>query len=187
MTAAYRRSFFADPAATGVASARAGNVIGGGDWGEDRLLADAVRAVQGGTPLRVRNPAAVRPWQHVLSALAGYLMLAQALWEGSCPAGAWNFGPPHEEARSVEWVVEELARLWEGALRWEPDPRPAPPEASYLAIDSGAAERELGWSAPLTLGGSLALLVDWHVAAARGADMRAVSLGQLEQLAAGAV
>ncbi len=187
VTAAYRRSFFGDPAAPGVASARAGNVIGGGDWGEDRLLADAVRAVQEDTPLRVRNPAAVRPWQHVLSALAGYLMLAQALSEGSCPAGAWNFGPPEEEARSVEWVVEELARLWEGALRWEPDPRPAPPEASYLAIDSGAAERELGWSAPLTLERSLELLVDWHVAAARGADMRAVSVGQLDQLAAGAV
>ncbi len=187
VTAAYRRSFFEAPGAPGVASARAGNVIGGGDWGEDRLLADAVRAVQAGTPLRVRNPAAVRPWQHVLSALAGYLLLAQALWEGTCPAGAWNFGPPRDEARSVEWVVEELARLWEGALRWEPDPRVAPAEAAYLAIDSGASERELGWAPPLTLERSLELLVAWHVAAAEGSDMRPVSLGQLEQLTAGAV
>ena len=136
MTGAYRRSFFADPVTPAVASARAGNVIGGGDWGEDRLLADAVRAVEADAPLRVRNPSAVRPWQHVFGALSGYLLLAQTLWEGSCPAGAWNFGPPREEARSVEWVVEELARLWEGALRWEPDRRAAPPEASYLAIDS---------------------------------------------------
>ncbi len=129
----------------------------------------------------------MRPWQHVLSALAGYLQLAQALWEGCCPAGAWNFGPPEQEARSVEWVVEELARLWHGALRWEPDPRPAPAEAAYLAIDSGASERELGWSPPLTLERSLELLVDWHLAASEGADMRAVSLGQLDQLAAGSL
>ena len=184
VTAAYRRSFFADPATAAVASARAGNVIGGGDWGEDRLLADAVRAVEADTTLRVRNPSAVRPWQHVFSALSGYLLLAQTLWEGSCPAGAWNFGPPREEARSVEWIVEELARLWEGALRWEPDGRTAPPEASYLAIDSTASERELGWIPPLTLGQSLELLVAWHRAAAEGADMRAASLAQLDQLTA---
>ena len=99
VTGAYRRSFFEDPGGPWVASARAGNVIGGGDWGEDRLLADAVRAVQAGVPLRVRNPSAVRPWQHVFSALAGYLLLAQALWEGSCPAGAWNFGPPRDRGK----------------------------------------------------------------------------------------
>ena len=186
VTAAYRRSLFAYPGAPGVASARAGNVIGGGDWGEDRLLADAVRAVEAGVPLRVRNPSAVRPWQHVFGALAGYLLLAQSLWAGSCPAGAWNFGPPRDEARSVEWVVEELSRLWEGALRWEPDPRPSPPEAGYLAIDSTASERELGWAPPLTLESSLELLVAWHAAAGQGADMRSLSLGQLEQLTAGA-
>ncbi len=182
---AYRRSFFEHPGSPGVASARAGNVIGGGDWGEDRLLADAVRAVQAGVPLQVRNPSAVRPWQHVFSALTGYLLLAQAIWEGNCTAGAWNFGPPRDQVRSVEWVVEELARLWEGALRWEPDPRPAPAEAAYLAIDSAASERELGWAPPLTLERSLELLVAWHSAAEQGADMRSVSLRQLQELMAG--
>jgi len=184
VTGAYRRSFFEAPGAPGVASARAGNVIGGGDWGEDRLLADAVRAVEAGTPLRLRNPSAVRPWQHVFGALAGYLLLAQALWEGSCPAGSWNFGPPRDEARSVEWVVQELARLWEGALAWQPDPRPAPREASHLAIDSTASERDLGWAPPVTLEQALELLVAWHVAAAEGSEMRSVSLAQLEQLTA---
>ncbi len=184
VTAAYRRSFFEDPGSPAVASARAGNVIGGGDWGEDRLLADAVRAVQAGVALQVRNPAAIRPWQHVFGALSGYLLLAQALWEGACPAGAWNFGPPPDEARSVEWVVEELVRLWQGALRWQPDRRPAPAEASSLEIDSTASERELGWSPPVTLERSLELLVAWHTAAAAGADMRSVSLGQLEELTA---
>jgi len=180
---AYRSSFFGDAGTPEVASARAGNVIGGGDWGEDRLLADAVRAVQAGSPLRVRNPSAIRPWQHVFCALTGYVLLAQRLWEGSCPAGAWNFGPPREEAGSVQWIVQELARLWDGALRWEPDRRAAPPEASYLAIDSMASERELGWVPPLSLEAALELLVAWHRAAAGGADMRAVSLEQLDGLA----
>lgn len=186
VTGAYRQSLLVGAGTAAVASARAGNVIGGGDWGEDRLLADAVRAVEAGTPLRVRNPAAVRPWQHVLAALSGYLLLAQSLFDGSCPAGSWNFGPPLEEARSVEWVVEELTRLWQGALRWEPDPRPAPPEASYLAIDSTASERELGWTPPLTLEDSLELLVTWHRTAGEGGDVRAVSLAQLERLTASA-
>ena len=184
VTSAYRRTFFEEVDAPEVASARAGNVIGGGDWGEDRLLADAVRAVQDGSPLLVRNPSAVRPWQHVFCALSGYMLLAQRLLEGSCPGAAWNFGPPDEGARTVQWVVQELERLWDGALRWEPDLRAAPPEASYLAIDSTASERDLGWVPPVPLGPALELLVAWHRAAEDGADMRAVSVGQLEESAA---
>jgi CDP-glucose 4,6-dehydratase len=178
LTAAYRSSFFDEAGAPGVATARAGNVIGGGDWGEDRLLPDSVRAVESGELLRVRNPQAVRPWQHVLSPLSGYLQLAQELSEGRA-ARAWNFGPREHDVRTVSWVVERLAELWDGALSWEVDERPNPPEAGHLALDSGDAERLLGWSPPSDLEQALELVVDWHRAQQEGADMRRVSLGQI--------
>ena len=119
VTAAYRSSFFAREGDPRVASARAGNVIGGGDWGADRLIPDIVRAVEAGESVRVRNPEAVRPWQHVLNPLSGYLSLAQALWRGSEAASAWNFGPAAEDARTVGWIVRRLSQHWGGALRWE--------------------------------------------------------------------
>jgi CDP-glucose 4,6-dehydratase len=123
VTAAYRSSFFARAGAgTGgprVASARAGNVIGGGDWGADRLIPDIVRAVAAGESVRVRNPRAMRPWQHVLNPLSGYLVLAQELWRTPEAVGAWNFGPAPEDARPVGWIVQRLAEHWGGALRWE--------------------------------------------------------------------
>jgi CDP-glucose 4,6-dehydratase len=186
VAAAYRDSFFTGTQAPGVATARAGNVIGGGDWGEDRLLADAVRAVASGAPLRLRNPEAVRPWQHVLAALGGYLLLAQELCERPELARAWNFGPPAGDARSVGWVVERLASLWDGALSWERDERPAPSEAPFLALDSSAAERELRWRAPWGLEDSLALIVAWHRAHLEGREMRSVSLAQLDEAGAAA-
>jgi CDP-glucose 4,6-dehydratase len=182
--AAYRDSFFGAGGAPALATARAGNVIGGGDWGEDRLLADAVRAVEADTPMRLRNPDAVRPWQHVLSALGGYLLLAQELCERPELARAWNFGPPAGEARTVAWVVERLAALWQGALSWERDEREAPAEASFLSLDSAAAERELGWRAGWDLERSLELIVAWHRGHLEGRDMRVLSLGQLESFAA---
>jgi CDP-glucose 4,6-dehydratase len=179
VAAAYRNSFFGVEGAPGVATARAGNVIGGGDWGEDRLLPDSVRAVESGALLRVRNPHAVRPWQHVLSPLSGYLQLAQALCEGGA-ARAWNFGPREPDVRTVAWVVERLAALWEGALSWEVDEGPNPPEAGHLALDSSEAERELGWSPASDLERALELVVGWHRAQQGGEDMRRVSLGQLD-------
>jgi len=109
-----RRSFFSEPDSPRVASARAGNVIGGGDWGEDRLVPDIMRAAFAGETLRVRNPNAVRPWQHVLCPLSGYLVLAQALCESPDYATAWNFGPDEEDARTVGWIVERIAELWPG-------------------------------------------------------------------------
>jgi CDP-glucose 4,6-dehydratase len=182
VAAAYRRSFFSGEGGPGVASARAGNVIGGGDWGEDRLLPDVVRAVGSGTPLLVRNPRAVRPWQHVLNPLSGYLLVAQALWAGEADR-AWNFGPREQDVRTVEWIVERLAALWDGALGWRIDERPNPPEAGHLALDSGDAERLLGWRPALDLQDALGLVVEWHRAQQGGEDMRRVSLQQIARLA----
>jgi CDP-glucose 4,6-dehydratase len=181
VAAAYRASFFAEGHPR-VATARAGNVIGGGDWGEDRLLPDALRAVESGETLLVRNPAAVRPWQHVLSPLAGYMQLAQALCAGERAARAWNFGPPARDERTVAEVVRRLAELWEGALAWRPDPRENPPEAGHLALDSTAAERDLQWRPLCDLDAALALAVAWHRAHRAGAEMRQLSLDQIAQL-----
>jgi len=183
VTAAYRRSFFSQERWPLVASARAGNVIGGGDWGQDRLLPDAVRAVECGGLLSVRNPSAVRPWQHVLSPLAGYLRLAEVLARGrESAARAWNFGPCAGDEQPVGAVVERLAELWEGALRWEHDEAANPPEASFLALDSSEAERKLGWRPACDLDTALSLTVAWHRALREGEDMRAVSLGQIGEI-----
>jgi CDP-glucose 4,6-dehydratase len=181
LVSAYRRSFFSAQHSPRLATARAGNVIGGGDWGEDRLVPDAVRAVDSGTPLEVRNPHAVRPWQHLLSPLSGYLRLAEALSSHDGPevARAWNFGPPADDARPVSWVVQRLAQLWDGELAWELDQRPNPPEAGHLELDSSAAERLLGWRPAGRLEHALELVVQWHRAHRQGEDMREVSLEQI--------
>jgi CDP-glucose 4,6-dehydratase len=184
VTAAYRSSFFSGGGGPRVATARAGNVIGGGDWGAERLIPDIVRAVEAGEPLRVRNPGAVRPWQHVLNPLSGYLVLAQALCRTPEAAGAWNFGPAPEDERTVGWVVQRLSRLWGGALRWEADgdsSPPAPPEAGHLALDSARAERDLGWRAPWDLEDALAGVVEWHEAYRGGADVRQTTVSQIER------
>jgi CDP-glucose 4,6-dehydratase len=179
VTAAYRRSFFAGPAGPRLASARAGNVIGGGDWGEDRLLPDVVRATLAGRPVAVRNPASVRPWQHVLNPLSGYLALARALWDEPAHAGAWNFGPSEDEARPVRWVLERLAARWEGSLTWSHDDGEHPPEAHYLKIDSSRARARLGWQPGWSLEQALDSIVDWYASLATGADMRTVTLEQI--------
>lgn len=183
VAAAYRRSFFDARGTPQIATARAGNVIGGGDWGEDRLLPDAVRVATGLAkgPLKVRNPQAVRPWQHVLNPLSGYLTLAQALLSGAQAAGAWNFGPPQRDARSVGWVIERLRQLWGGVPEWERDGGDNPPEARWLSLDSSRAGGALKWSPAWGLDVALAELVAWHEAHRRGEDMRAVSLAQIER------
>jgi CDP-glucose 4,6-dehydratase len=179
LAAAYRRSFFSGEGSARLATARAGNVIGGGDWGEDRLVPDTVRAVESGEPLHLRNPGAVRPWQHVLSPLSGYLRLAEALAHGQEAARAWNFGPTAGDARPVSWIVERLAELWDGELRWQLDDAHNPPEAAHLALDSSAAERLLAWRPAWRLDDALELVVEWHRAQRAGQDMRAVSLSQI--------
>lgn len=182
---AYARSYFAIEGAPRLATARAGNVIGGGDWGADRLVPDAVRAVENGERMSVRNPQAVRPWQHVLSPLGGYLQLAQELWRGPGAARPWNFGPSPGEERPVGWVVDRLGELWQGELDWQLDTRANPPEAVALRLDSSAAERELGWRPAGGLDEALALTVEWHRAHRGGKDMRAVSLSQIAGVRAG--
>jgi CDP-glucose 4,6-dehydratase len=178
-TGAYRRSFFADPGGARVATARAGNVIGGGDWGEDRLVPDIVRAVLAGEALRLRNPGAVRPWQHVLCPLGGYLLLAQALCDSPRYACAWNFGPSAGDARTVEWVVERFSELWPGGVRWERDPGEHPRETSYLRLDSTRAREQLGWTPPLGLSAALGATVEWYEAWHGGRDLREVTLAQI--------
>jgi CDP-glucose 4,6-dehydratase len=176
VTDAFRRSF-----SLPLASARAGNVIGGGDWGEDRLVPDAMRAAVSGQPIPVRNPEAVRPWQHVLNPLSGYLVLAQGLFESPDDfASGWNFGPDPDDVKPVRWIADRLTELWPGELRWELDPGPHPHEAGYLSLDSGKARERLGWEPRWALGEALASIVEWHVALDEGRDMREVSLGQIE-------
>lgn len=188
VTAAYRRSFFAESAdGTRLASARAGNVIGGGDWGEDRLVPDVARAAAAGRPLLLRNPNSIRPWQHVLNPLAGYLLLAQTLWEQPEHAGPWNFGPPEEDACPVGELIDRLAARWPGGLRWVTDDGPHPHEARYLKLDSSRARRRLGWRPVVGLDDALASIADWHRALHDGADMRAITLAQIDALAATAM
>jgi CDP-glucose 4,6-dehydratase len=178
---AYRRSFFADRG-TAVATARAGNVIGGGDWAADRLIPDIVRAVESRQPLRVRHPNAVRPWQHVLNPLSGYLLLAQSLVDEPELAGGWNFGPPDHDTHPVSWIVDRMGRRWQGRLRWQIEPGPHPAEAAYLKLDSSRARLRLGWRPQVPFATALDSIVEWHEAHARGADMREVTLGQLATL-----
>jgi CDP-glucose 4,6-dehydratase len=180
VTSAYRRSYFSDPAGPRVASARAGNVIGGGDWGADRLVPDIMRAALAGEPVRVRNPNSIRPWQHVLNPLSGYLVLAQALCESPEHATGWNFGPADEDARPVGWIVERMAELWPDELRWVLDEGPHPHEARYLKLDSSRAKGRLGWRPPVGLDEALQSIVEWYQALRGGADMRALTLGQIE-------
>jgi CDP-glucose 4,6-dehydratase len=178
---AFRRSFFTAPDGTRVASARAGNVIGGGDWGEDRLVPDIMRAALAGKTVRVRNPNSIRPWQHVLSPLSGYLVLAQALWQSQEYAEGWNFGPMEEDTRPVGWIVGRMAELWPG-LRWTLDDGPHPHEARYLKLDSSLARERLGWRPLLAIDATLASIVEWYRALGSGADMRAATLQQIESL-----
>jgi CDP-glucose 4,6-dehydratase len=180
VTSAFRRSFFSDPDGPRLASARAGNVIGGGDWGEDRLVPDIMRAALAGETVRVRNPNSLRPWQHVLNPLSGYLVLAQALWASPEHARGWNFGPTDEDARPVGWIVERLTELWPGDLHSTLDDGPHPHEARYLKLDSSRARTRLGWRPLVGLDGTLTSIVDWYRALQAGEDVGAVTRGQIE-------
>lgn len=184
VTAAYRQSFFQSAAHAGagvaVATARAGNVIGGGDWAADRLVPDVLQSLASGVPARIRNPHAIRPWQHVLEALRGYLVLAQYLHDqGQTFAQAWNFGPEQGDARPVGWVADELARLWGPQASWVADPGEHPHEARYLKLETSQAAARLGWIPRLGLSEALRLTVDWTRRHRAGEDMRGVTLEQI--------
>ena len=167
------------PGGPRLATARAGNVIGGGDWGEDRLLPDLLRAAAAGVPAPIRNPHAVRPWQHVLGPLSGYLMLAERLWDDAGAVGTWNFGPDPGDALAVGEVVERVRERWPGELRIQADPGPHPHEAGLLTLDAAKAREQLGWAPGWDLQAGLDATVAWHAAVAGGADARAVTLGQV--------
>ncbi|HEY7933965.1 MAG TPA: CDP-glucose 4,6-dehydratase [Solirubrobacteraceae bacterium] len=181
VSGAYRASYFSGHGGPRLATARAGNVIGGGDWGEDRLIPDMVRAAAVQRPIRIRNPEAVRPWQHVLNPLYGYLTLAQSLWDSPEFAEAWNFGPDPEDARPVRWIVQRLLTLWGGALEWEHDQDQNPPEARNLTLDSSKAAARLGWRPVWDLEQALERIVHWHQSHRRGDDMRSFSLAQIDE------
>ena len=187
----WRQSFFAPQRhtehGTALASARAGNVIGGGDWAEDRLIPDILRAIAAGEPVAIRNPGAIRPWQHVLEPLSGYLLLAQRLVEeGPAHAEAWNFGPAETDARPVQWIVERLTKILGGSASWRPDTAPQPHEAHCLKLDCAKAHARLGWRPHWPLERTLEAIVDWQRAYLRQDDMQAVCLRQIDEYVGGA-
>jgi CDP-glucose 4,6-dehydratase len=157
-------------------------VIGGGDWAADRIVPDTVRAAVAGVPVQVRNPRAIRPWQHVLEPLAGYLQLAERLC-GTLGefAEAWNFGPDEEDAVPVETVVSTMTRLWGTPASWMADRNAHPHEAHFLKLDSSKARTRLGWQPRLRLATALEWTVEWYKKQAQGEDARALTLAQIER------
>ena len=184
VTASYRSSYF-NPASfsehrVGIATARAGNVIGGGDWAGDRLIPDCIRAIIAGEPVQIRNPAAIRPWQHVLEPLSGYLLLAQRLFEeGARFSGGWNFGPADEDARPVGWIVERLCAGWGWGAGYALDGGDHPHEAHHLKLDCSKAKGDLGWTPRWGLATALDSIVEWTRAYLEGQELREVCLKQI--------
>ncbi len=180
VTSCYRKSFL-EPAGVALASARAGNVIGGGDWAADRLIPDFLRAMDADETLKIRSPQSTRPWQHVLEPLSGYLMLAEQLYvNGTDFAEAWNFGPGDEDARPVRWIVERLAAI-QRDVKWQCDETPQPHEANCLKLDSSKARTRLNWEPRWRLQTALQKTLEWHQAWRNGGDMRAFTLNQIAQ------
>jgi CDP-glucose 4,6-dehydratase len=181
---AYRHSFF--PAEeyqrhrVAIASTRAGNMMGGGDWAKDRLIPDAMAALMDNRPVSIRFPNAIRPWQHVLDPLHGYLVLAERLWShGPEYAQAWNFGPRSEDARTVAWIVERLSDLWGESAGYEIDPGQHPYESHYLKLDCSKAEGLLRWSPKLRLSTALEWVVEWYQGYQRQEDVRCITEAQI--------
>lgn len=181
VTSAYRNSFFND-AHIALASARAGNVIGGGDWAEDRLIPDIINAFQEGKTVVIRNPLSTRPWQHVLEPLSGYLVLAQELYEqGVKYAEAWNFGPKDEDCKPVGYILDKMVSLWDGKTLWELDRNENPHEANFLKLDCSKAANRLKWQPNWNLDITLQLIVDWHNAWQKGNDMRKHCINEIKK------
>lgn len=184
VSAAYRSSFF-NPKnhsmhGISLATVRAGNVIGGGDWAQDRLIPDILAAFEKGQTARIRNPHSIRPWQHVLEPLRGYLTLAECLYEHGPEYGeAWNFGPNEEDAKPVGWIIKRMAEMWGAGVEWQIDPGDHPHEATYLKLDSSKARSRLGWNPALRLDDALRLIIDWTKQRQAPADIRGLTLAQI--------
>lgn len=180
ITSAYRKSFFNEEFTPYLASARAGNVIGGGDWATDRLIPDIFKALKKNKPVFIRHPKAIRPWQHVLEPLSGYLNLAQKLFTfGKNYAEAWNFGPQHNDAKPVEWIVENIIEQWGGNNSWKKEINKQPYEAKILKLDITKANNLLNWKPKLTLSQALDLTVGWHKSWLNGDNAENICLEQI--------
>lgn len=180
VTTAYRRSFFYANDTASIASARAGNVIGGGDWAEDRLIPDILKAFENSKSVVIRNPLSTRPWQHVLEPLSGYLVLAQNLYnEGDAFAEAWNFGPKEEDCKPVNWILDKMVEYWGRDAKWELDKNNNPHEAGFLKLDCSKASKELHWKPKWSLDHTLNLIVNWHQDWKSGKNMKDVCLKEI--------
>ncbi len=191
VTAAYRNSYFNPNNFTehgvALASARAGNVIGGGDWAEDRLIPDIMRAIVQGKPVNIRNPHAIRPWQHVLEPLSGYLILAQKLYEnGTAYSEAWNFGPGDEDTKPVSWIVDQLTKAWGADASWILDSGDHPHEANYLKLDCSKVKTRLDWHPRWHLAHALEKIIEWHKHDEKGSDMKSKTQEQISEFTKGA-
>ena len=186
VVSSYRNSFF-HPSdywrhGVAIASVRAGNVIGGGDWSEDRLVPDIIRAFMDGREVRIRNPHSVRPWQHVLEPLRGYLKVAESLFDDGVTSGeAWNFGPDEDDALPVEWIVNEMTKLWGNGAHWERGTGVEPHEGQSLRLDCSKAARRLGWRPALCLNDGLAMTAAWYRARLDLQEMNNFTIGQIKQ------
>jgi CDP-glucose 4,6-dehydratase len=191
VTSAYRSSFFNPEQyqshGVAVASARAGNVIGGGDWAGDRLVPDFIRAIVAGEQVIIRSPNAIRPWQHVLEPLSGYLTLAEKLYtDGIEYAGAWNFGPSDNDAESVEWIISQLVTNWGGDARFKVDSGAANlHEANFLKLDCSKGRVKLGWRALWNATEAIRRICAWHKAHLEGQDMKVYALNEINEYQTG--
>jgi CDP-glucose 4,6-dehydratase len=186
VTSSFRNSFFNPDQyknhGVAIASARAGNVIGGGDWADDRLIPDFIRAITKGEKVKIRSPYAIRPWQHVLEPLSGYLTLAAKLFEeGPRYAEAWNFGPDDRDAQNVEWIIKNICKLWGNGASYELDNNPQPHEASYLKLDCSKTKARLDWAPRCEIKTALNSIVEWSKAFLSGENMRTFTEKQIEE------
>lgn len=184
LASAYRRSFFNAADGPVLASVRAGNVIGGGDWAEDRLIPDILRAFENGSPVIIRNPNSIRPWQHVLEPLSGYLVLAQYAWEnGQKFADGWNFGPRDTDAQPVGNILNKMVALWGENASWQLDGLEQPHEAKYLKLDISKAQMHLKWKPRWNIDIALDKIVKWHKSWLNGIDMHEYCLKEIKEFA----
>jgi CDP-glucose 4,6-dehydratase len=180
VASSYRRSFLQDQG-IGMASVRAGNVIGGGDWADDRLIPDILRSFEKGEPVIIRNPKATRPWQHVLEPLSGYLILAQNLYKNQKKyAEGWNFGPNEKDVQPVDWILDKIISKWPDSS-WELDHNSSPHEAGFLKLDISKAKSKLDWAPVWELSQALEKIVSWHQAWLNKEDMQAVCLAEIKE------